>query len=228
MSGEKYGFVYIWYDRKHKRYYIGCRWGQEDDGYICSSPWMKAAYKRRPQDFKRRILETLISDRQTLLEREYAWLQLTKPDELAGIRYYNLHNHKFNHWSAGNDAISIAKKSGMTRRGIKHGPMSEERKANISAAKKGIPRSEAHNQALKAAGRKPMTEEHKIAISEGNKRAYAEGKRQPRPKKERRPLYAPGERQKQLWADPVWAANQRQKLREAHQRRKVNTSCQIL
>ena len=38
---EKYGFVYIWYDRKHKRYYIGCRWGTENDGYICSSSWMK-------------------------------------------------------------------------------------------------------------------------------------------------------------------------------------------
>ena len=34
---EKYGFVYIWFDRKHKRYYIGCHWGHEDDGYVCSS-----------------------------------------------------------------------------------------------------------------------------------------------------------------------------------------------
>jgi len=31
---EKYGFVYLWYDKKHKRYYIGCRWGKENDGYI--------------------------------------------------------------------------------------------------------------------------------------------------------------------------------------------------
>ena len=23
---EKYGFVYIWHDRKHKRYYIGSHW----------------------------------------------------------------------------------------------------------------------------------------------------------------------------------------------------------
>ena len=35
----KYGFVYIWYDRKHHRYYIGCHWGTIDDGYICSSNW---------------------------------------------------------------------------------------------------------------------------------------------------------------------------------------------
>lgn len=42
---EKYGFVYIWRDKKHNRYYIGCHWGTTDDGYICSSPWMKQAYK---------------------------------------------------------------------------------------------------------------------------------------------------------------------------------------
>lgn len=28
---EKYGFVYIWFDKKHKRFYIGCRWGTEND-----------------------------------------------------------------------------------------------------------------------------------------------------------------------------------------------------
>jgi hypothetical protein len=55
---EKYGFVYIWFDRKHKRFYIGCHWGKENDGYVCSSPWMKQAYKHRPQDFKRKILKT--------------------------------------------------------------------------------------------------------------------------------------------------------------------------
>ena len=53
---EKYGFVYIWRDRKHKRYYVGSHWGTETDQYICSSSWMKNAYKRRPQDFKRRVV----------------------------------------------------------------------------------------------------------------------------------------------------------------------------
>ena len=43
---EKYGFVYIWYDRKHKRYYIGSHWGSEDDGYICSSTHMNHAFNR--------------------------------------------------------------------------------------------------------------------------------------------------------------------------------------
>lgn len=31
---NKYGFIYLWYDRKHKRYYIGAHWGLKNDGYI--------------------------------------------------------------------------------------------------------------------------------------------------------------------------------------------------
>ena len=94
---EKYGFVYIWYDRKHKRYYIGCRWGREDDGYICSSNWMKQGYRHRPEDFKRRILSRVYTDKKSLLEEEYRWLSKIKDEEL-GKRYYNLHNHHFGHW----------------------------------------------------------------------------------------------------------------------------------
>lgn len=95
---EKYGFVYIWFDRKHKRYYIGCRWGREDDGYICSSPWMKQGYRHRPNDFKRRILSRIYSNKKDLLEEEYRWLSKIGDHEL-GKRYYNLHNHHFGHWS---------------------------------------------------------------------------------------------------------------------------------
>ena len=102
---EKYGFVYIWYDRKHKRYYIGCHWGSEDDGYICSSKWMKDSYKRRPQDFlkfngqlNRKILSRIYTNKQDLLEEEYKWLSMIKKEKLK-IKYYNLHNHKFNHWT---------------------------------------------------------------------------------------------------------------------------------
>lgn len=63
---EKYGFVYIWYDRKHKRYYIGAHWGHENDGYVCSSSWMKKAYKNRPEDFKRKILKKHILSRHNM------------------------------------------------------------------------------------------------------------------------------------------------------------------
>lgn len=94
---QKYGFVYIWRDRKHKRYYIGCHWGTEDDGYICSSRWMRNSYKRRPKDFTRKIISR-VSDRVDLLDEEYKWLNKISPDEL-GKRYYNLRNAHSRHWS---------------------------------------------------------------------------------------------------------------------------------
>ena len=117
---EKTGFVYIWYDRKHKRYYIGCHWGTEDDGYICSSSWMISSYKKRPQDFKRRIIQRDIVKTQ-LQDAEYYWISMIKPSELK-TRYYNLHNHKFDHWSRQEktnlsikEKISIKTKEAMTR-----------------------------------------------------------------------------------------------------------------
>lgn len=117
----KYGFVYIWFDRKHKRYYIGSHWGTEDDGYICSSSWMKQAYKRRPNDFKRRILSLIYTCRKDLLEEEYYWLSMIKKEELKGIRYYNIVNYKNGHWTSENyeedvrKRISIATKEAMQR-----------------------------------------------------------------------------------------------------------------
>lgn len=59
---------------------------------------MKHAYKRRPQDFKRRILSRIYTNQQDLLKEEYRWLQMIKPEELHK-RYYNLHNHHYGHWS---------------------------------------------------------------------------------------------------------------------------------
>jgi hypothetical protein len=126
---EKYGFVYIWYDRKHKRYYIGCRWGNENDGYVCSSSWMRQGYKHRPEDFKRRILSRVYTNKKDLLKEEYKWLSKTKSEEL-GKRYYNLNNHHFGHWSADeNKRLSVGQKISA----------SPNRAKNISKANKGKP-----------------------------------------------------------------------------------------
>lgn len=117
---DKYGFVYIWYDRKHKRYYVGCRWGREDDGYICSSFWMKRGYKLRPHDFKRRILKTNIP-RENLLQEEHRYLSMIKDEEL-GKRYYNIHNHHFGHWSTEhNKKITIGEKISAKKKGKRCG-----------------------------------------------------------------------------------------------------------
>lgn len=98
------GFVYIWRDRKHNRYYIGSHWGSVDDGYICSSNWMRHAYKRRPQDFKRRILE-IVTNRSDLLEVEFYWLQMIKSEEL-GKKYFNLKNSRANNYWIANEESS--------------------------------------------------------------------------------------------------------------------------
>ena len=106
---EKYGFVHIWMDRKYPRFYIGSHWGSETDGYVCSSNWMYNTHKRRPQDFKRRILARGITSKQDLLIEEGKWLALI-PKEEIGKRYYNLHNAQPGHWTALDSTLSIRDK----------------------------------------------------------------------------------------------------------------------
>ena len=93
------GFVYIWYDVKKAKFYIGSHWGSQSDGYVCSSQWMLRAYRRRPNDFKRRIL-SIHDDRCLLLSEELRVLNLIRDDEL-GKKYYNLAKHS-GHWHASN------------------------------------------------------------------------------------------------------------------------------
>lgn len=85
---EDFGFVYIWKDKKRNRFYIGSHWGTEDDGYICSSKWMRDCFNRRPHDFKRRILSRIYTDRKDTYEKEQQWLNLIQEHEL-GNNYYN-------------------------------------------------------------------------------------------------------------------------------------------
>lgn len=95
---EKHGFIYIWYDKGRKMYYIGCHWGHENDGYKCSSNRMRDALRRRPNDFKRRIIKRNIP-RESLLNEEHKWLTLIPDDEL-GNKYYNFNKYLFGHWSS--------------------------------------------------------------------------------------------------------------------------------
>jgi hypothetical protein len=150
---QKYGFIYIWRDKKHNKYYIGKHWGNEDDGYICSSSWMKQAYELRPQDFKRRILKTNINDKQVLIDEEHKWLQFIKFEEL-GKKYYNLQNRKFDNGTRKDSEETKRKKSlalignkrslgNTARKGKdpwnkgKTGIYSEETKQKMSISRKG-------------------------------------------------------------------------------------------
>lgn len=147
---EKYGFVYIWHDRKHNRYYIGCHWGTVEDSYICSSTWMRNSYRRRPHDFKRRILEKNIP-RETLFDREYVWLSMIRDEEL-GVRYYNLNNRCNEHWSTDNGKRrSVADKIGDIHRGK---TVSEETREKIRVANLGKKLSEETKEKMRESYRK--------------------------------------------------------------------------
>lgn len=137
---EKYGFIYIWYDRKRKMYYIGRHWGTEDDGYICSSKWMRDAYRYRKQDFVRRIIQKT-NQREELPELERKWLSLIKEEEL-GQKYYNLHKecNLFEHWSDDEyKKMTVAQRISKSSFGKKS---SVETKQKISKANKGRKLSE--------------------------------------------------------------------------------------
>ncbi len=165
----KYGFVYIWYDKKHKRYYVGCRWGKEDDVYICSSSWMKASFKKRPDDFKRRILSRIYTNRNDLLAEEYRWLSMMKQEELHGPRYYNIRNHHFSHWALNEERrLSIGEKISKANKGNPGywlgKQKTEEHKNKISDTLKGRPLGYTR------------TAETRQKISENSKRLQALGK----------------------------------------------------
>ena len=133
---EKYGFVYIWFDRKHKRYYIGCHWGTEDDGYICSSPWMKRAHKRRPSDFKRRILSRIYTTRKDMFVEESKWQALIKDHELK-TRYYNIRRHGDNHWTTDEQkSLTIKQKLSAAQKRNFEDP---EYKAKFMVTRKNLP-----------------------------------------------------------------------------------------
>ena len=147
---KKYGFVYIWYDSWRKMYYIGSHWGTTDDKYICSSNRMRDAYRRRPEDFKRRVLSRIYTTRQDLLKEEHLWLVKISDKDL-GKKYYNLQTHHFGHWTSTDTASVISQKISIANRGKLR---TEESKRKQSETKKG---------------KKTHTEESKLKISEANK-----------------------------------------------------------
>lgn len=182
----KYGFVYIWRDRKHNRYYIGSHWGTEDDGYICSSSWMLKGYRRRPQDFRRRILSIVNTNRYDLFEKEQDWLNLINESEIKS-RYYNLRLTTKNHWLADEErTLSVKekiKKNHWSRDSVKSAKVRKKLSESAQGREppnKGIPMSEKQKKLLsdRTKGRPSYerTEKTRKKISENSKRLQKEGK----------------------------------------------------
>jgi len=85
-------FVYVWFDRKRRKFCIGSHVGSPDDGYITSTGHMKHSFKRRPADFKRRLVwcsDANPPDRKAMFEVEQKLLDKI-PDNELGKKYYNL------------------------------------------------------------------------------------------------------------------------------------------
>jgi hypothetical protein len=177
---EKYGFVYLWRDKKYNRYYVGSHWGTEEDGYICSSNWMRNSYNRRPSDFKRKIIYKIYSDRKILLEKEHYYLSLIKQEEL-GVKYYNhtsyvaIPNGNGFHSEETKEKIRKNRlKQKCPRTGKKH---SEETKKKFSETRKGVT-SWNKGKSLSEEHRKKLKETHKgqIPWNKGMKNEYKKRK----------------------------------------------------
>lgn len=180
------GFVYVWFDKTRKMYYVGCHWGQDNDGYICSSNRMRDAYRRRPDDFKRRIVSRITTSRQELLEEEYKWIQLIPTDQL-GRKYYNLSKKHFGHWTTSEEKTkSTREKISQAKSGVKPKMTPEQltdRGRRISEAKAqkrkereelGLPVRQKPTKPMKPRG--PQSEESNKKRSEAMKNAWKEGR----------------------------------------------------
>lgn len=115
-------------------FYVGCHWGSENDRYVCSSERMRSAYRRRPQDFKRRVVARVRTCRQDLLTEEHKWLSQIKDEEL-GKKFYNLSKHHFGHWSsADNSSVKEKLKNAWIKRKVGGWQVSEETRKKLSEA----------------------------------------------------------------------------------------------
>jgi hypothetical protein len=149
-------FVYLWRDSLKNRYYLGYHSGYNPN-YICSSKYMLAEYKTRPQDFKRRILRTGTSKEMDKLEKRL----LKSRYKHFGSRYYNLAlsfpiykrtdyhiQNLVNHRTGKKASMETRKKIADWNLGRKH---SAETILKMSATKKGKRFSKSHKEKLSMA-----------------------------------------------------------------------------
>jgi len=221
------GFIYIWRDRKNNRYYVGCHIGEEEDGYICSSSWMLKAIRRRPEDFRRRIIKRITTSRIDLYTEEKRYLAMIKPEEVK-VKYYNLNTKGNNPWYQYPDKVkTIGEKISIKNTGKIHGPCSEDKKEKIRQATKGVKKTyteESYQRLVDSHKGREHSEEWKQENSERLKEQWANGTRKAletqseesnkkrSEKLKGRQLTTPTEesRQKQsdarktLWADPAY------------------------
>jgi hypothetical protein len=162
---------------------------------------MRDAYRRRPEDFKRRILTSNIPTRRDTFIEEQRYINMIKPEEIK-VRYYNI-RIDLQHWLLKNDCeinLIIDKMTGTNHHNYgKTGELSprygrthtEESKRKMSEARKGKGRSGSPeswklsdeikrkiSSSKRGIKREPFSEEHKQKIRESHlgKKLSDEGK----------------------------------------------------
>jgi len=125
---DYYGFVYKWYDRKRNMWYIGSHHGDVDSGYVCSNAQMLNAYKKRPGDFTRIILEyNTIDDNHAITKQlEQKFLDLV-PDIKNNSNYYNIKTEAQGGWSFINEEHIDKRASSLKIKHQEHGLTEKEK-----------------------------------------------------------------------------------------------------
>ena len=153
--------------------------GSLTDGYIGSNGRLLNAYRKRPQDFKRRILFYLPNnDSLFLRSQEQIWLDMIRQEELDH-RYYNLkkaalgvakgtvltedHKEKLRILNTGaNNAMWGRTQSMETKLKISESQKLAYTEERLEKMRK--PKTEAHKEKL----RKPKSDEHREKLRQAN------------------------------------------------------------
>ncbi len=148
-------FVYMWFDRARKMFYVGQHTGSYNDCYTASSRWLAGEIRYRPHDFKRRIIRTFQTKNEAQKCEGYL-LTLIKPQEF-GIKYYNMKQGKplgIPSWNSG-----------------KTGIYTDDHRNRISKARRGKPTTKGRPNPLAAANGKKGAAKL-AAKATGRKRKY--------------------------------------------------------
>ena len=144
-------------------YYFGSHWhGKKcrfQCNYVCSSPWMLRAYKKRPGDFTKEILAVVTTSRQDLLRREEYWLNRISTKQL-GKGVYNLRRQISDQlWMADDQKrVTAAEKNSAANnrrkeRGWTHSP---EARAKVPLLRHAHPKSARRSVTSCAVGKLPQ------------------------------------------------------------------------
>ena len=133
MAPTNEAFLYCWTDHATNQLYIGWHKGSVDDGYICSSKYMKEQYKQRPDHFTREIIAFGTTKDITNLET----LLLRSVDAKNDDQFYNRHNGD-GFYRYGKHSEETKRKISKGKTGKRRPDLSERNKTELNPSKMGL------------------------------------------------------------------------------------------